>query len=805
MVGTGDESGHNSTTRDDLRLEIDRLRWSCDLSCLEFESTDDVEPTREVIGQDDAVDALKYGLEVVGNGHNVFVRGLSGTGRMTLLRQLLEELRPSRPVAGDRCYVHNFHDPVRPRLITLPPGEGLSFRRSIDRLVEFIERELIPSLSSEKMQARRADLDASTQSQVEELGSPFEEQLKEAGLAIVPVQAGQTMQPTILPLIEGQPVPMQAFEKLRAQGKIPPAEAKRILRDIAAFESRFAEVSERIQEIQAEHRGALQQLYEAEARMALGTHIQEIQQAFPHPGVVTFFEELADDLLARGLETLEEDQSFLELYRANLLRGHDPGEGCPVIVENIPSVVNLLGTIERGPGPGGQAQAGHMMIRPGALLRADGGFLILEARDLLTEPGAWRQLVRVLRTGRLEIVPTDAQHLLAGPTMKPEAIPISVKVILLGDPGLYYALDQQDPDFSHLFKVLADFDTTIPRDESGARAYASVLSRICRSEGLLPFSRDAVAAIVEHGARIAARHDRLTTRFGRLADIAREASFVAGRDGRRRVVATDVDAAFRNGKRRADLPARHFRNMVHQGTIHIEVTGSEIGQVNGLAVTHAGPLTYGFPSRITATIGPGQDGALNIEREAELSGAIHTKAFYILGGLLRHLLRLDHPLAFSASVAFEQSYGGIDGDSASGAEMCCLLSALTDIPLRQDLAMTGAIDQHGRILPVGAVTEKIEGFFDVCQELGLTGTQGVVLPLANAGDLMLRKDVVEACREGRFHVYGVQRIEDALELLTGLPAGTRGPTGRYPEPTLLGRAERRAAAYWRMVNDTDGG
>jgi ATP-dependent Lon protease len=384
--------------------------------------------------------------------------------------------------------------------------------------------------------------------------------------------------------------------------------------------------------------------------------------------------------------------------------------------------------------------------------------------------------------------------------LKPEAIPVNLKVVLIGEHGLYPALDAFDPDFPNLFKVLADFDSSLPRDAEALHSYTRVLARIAAEEKLPPFAADAVAVLAEQGARIAGRRDRLTARFGRLADLAREAAFLARKAGREPVTREDVLAAIRRSRRRGDLPARRFRELIADGSIRIQTSGTVVGQVNGLAVSYSGPHTYGFPARITATIGPGHAGAIDIEREAELSGAIHTKGFYILGGLLRHLLRgAGHPLAFSASVAFEQSYGGIDGDSASGAEMCCLLSALTGVGLRQDVAMTGAIDQLGHIQTVGAVSEKIEGFFDICSEAGLSGDQGVILPKSNVRDLMLREDVVEACDAGRFHVWAVETIGEALEVLSGWEAGRPDENGRYGEGTLLARAMERADDFWNMT------
>lgn len=389
-----------------------------------------------------------------------------------------------------------------------------------------------------------------------------------------------------------------------------------------------------------------------------------------------------------------------------------------------------------------------------------------------------------------------------GLTLKPEPINIDVKVILIGDADIYYALEQVARDFTNLFKVLVDFDSHIPRSTESARQYASVLSRMVHEESLIHFSSDAVARLVEHGARIASRGGKISARFGRLADIARESSFLAQQQEEQIVTGQHVIETVIRTKRRADLPSRRFAELIQQGIIKINTSGTAVGQINGLAVMNAGPLTYGFPARITATIGPGTAGVINIEREAALSGAIHTKGFYILNGLMRYLLRTPHPLTFEASIAFEQSYGGIDGDSASGAEICCLLSALTDLPIRQDLAMTGAIDQTGNILAIGAVNEKIEGFFDICRANGLTGSQGAIIPQSNAGDLMLRRDVVQAAEQGQFHIYSVSSILEALELFMGMAAGSSGEPGEH---TVLGVAIKRAREYWIRAHQTNGG
>jgi ATP-dependent Lon protease len=406
--------------------------------------------------------------------------------------------------------------------------------------------------------------------------------------------------------------------------------------------------------------------------------------------------------------------------------------------------------------------------------------------------------MRTLRTRRLEIVPPEMGFMRPYVVVQPEPIDVEVRVILVGDVDTYYQLDAIDPDFQELFKVLADFDDEIPRDSTGLELYAIVIARLAKEEGLPPFHRTAVGALAEHGARIVAREGRLTAKFGRISDNAREAAFLATKESAPHVLDNHVWQVVRRTKQRANLPSRRFQDYVTSGTIRVATTGSEVGQINGLAVIHSGPLTYGFPARITATIGPGTAGLINIEGRARMSGAIHSKGFHIIGGLIRHLLNTDHPLSFSASLAFEQSYGGIDGDSASGAETVCLLSALTGIPISQSLSMTGAIDQLGHIQAIGGVNEKIEGFFDICHHSGLTGDQGVVIPKANAGDLMLRADVVAACRAGRFHIYAVETIHEALELFTGIPAGT-STAGRYPAGTMLAVAVQRAHEFWHKT------
>lgn len=804
MTGQQSDDALSKCTVDPFLVPCESLRWQWDSVDLPFETTDDLEPETGVVGQDQAIEALRFGLETNAPGHNIFVRGLVGTGRMTLLRRLLEESQPFCPLASDRCYVHNFTQPEQPRLITLPRGVGRRFGRRIEELIDFIKNDLDEAVSTDAIQAGREALGERAKEELGAIGKPFEEELRRNELTMVTVPVGPAIQPVILPLMDGEPATPEHLARARAKGKISDEEIEGLKAKVEAFTQRFEEVTRKLQQTHRRHREAIREYDEKQLRRVLGGFVREIDTEFPHPGVPRFLNSLMEDVVQHHGRDTRAGIDFTALYPVNVLLSYEGGDSTPIVIENAPTLQNLLGTIDREYEPGHFGRSDHTMIQAGSLLRADSGYLLMEARDVLLEPGAWKVLVRTLRTGRLDIVPSEFSLPFYRSSLKPEPIPIDVKVILVGDPDLYALLDGHDPDFPHLFKLLADFNDVIPSDEAGVTLYARVLARIQREEALPAFEAPAVAALAEHGARIAARQDRLTTRFGRLADIAREAAFIARKAGRGSVQQEDVRSAVRRNRGRADLPARRFRERIADGTIRIQVQGEAVGQVNGLAVVHAGPLTYGFPARITATIGPGTAGAIDIEREAQLSGAIHTKGFYILGGLLRHLLRTDHPLAFSASIAFEQSYGGIDGDSASGAEMCCLISALTEIPLRQDTAMTGSIDQHGNIQPVGAVTEKVEGFFDVCQDIGLSGTQGVIIPGANVQNLMLREDVVEACAADRFQVYAAGTIQEALEILTGKKAGERDEDGLYPEGTILARAMLRAWEFWEMASSGSG-
>ncbi|MCB9897416.1 MAG: AAA family ATPase [Planctomycetes bacterium] len=784
-------------------LEAGALRWRCDPSAFEFDDTRQAMPVEGIVGQDRAVEALRFGLETRAPGHNVFVRGLSGTGRLTLVRRLLESILPACPLAPDHCYVRNFARPEAPRLVTLSRGRGPGFRQRMSRFVAFLGERFAPSLDTPALRSRRAKLERELHEAMDALVEPFEAALKERGLTVRQVQVDGATMPAVLPLVDGRPVAPDEFEALRTSGRIDDAEAERIEHEILASNERLADVSSRMEALRTNHRTEVTALLVDEGRALLGRVLGEIRAEYPSAAVGAFLDEVADDVLTRRIHEGRDGSDDGPRYEVAVVASHGEQDACAVVVENAPLLERLVGAIQDTRLEQERRLPAHLAVVGGSLLRADGGYLVIEAKELLEQRPAWMALVRTLRSGQLEIGTSGESGLLPTPAVTPEPIPLDVKVVLIGDPGLYEMASAFDRDFDDLFKVVADFEATIPRDAQGLLLYAGVLARLQRDEHLPPLHRTAVAALAEEGARLAQRACCLTTRFGRVADLAREAAFLAARDpGTQVVTDAHVREAVERAHRRSDGPSRRFNEFVRNGVILVRTRGEAVGEANGLAVIHSGNVSFGFPTRITATAAPGQGGAVNIEREAELSGSIHTKGFYILGGLLRRLLRADHPLAFEGSVAFEQSYGGIDGDSASGIEMCCLLSALTEVPLRQDLAMTGAIDQVGNILPVGAVNEKVEGFFDTCVVTGMTGTQGVLVPAANVAELMLREDVVAACAAGRFAVHGVTTIQQALELLAGRPAGERGPEGNYPHDSLLGLAAARARAFWEAAAGT---
>lgn len=781
---------------DNTRLKWQEVRWQCDAKDLGFKTTEDVKPTDVIVGQDDALEALQFAIECRAFGQNVYVRGLSGTGRMSMVSKILRDVKPQIKEKVEHCYVANFSQPDRPRLISLPAGKGTQFRDMMEAMSLYFSEELPKSMESDTLVADKGAAEDRLQEQVNALTEPFEKELAANGMAMINVNTPQGQQTIVAPQVDGQVVDPNVWQQKVAAGEIPEEQQKALLEKQQKFSKKLEELGRKINDLREQGMGEIKNMLEQHIAALIDVEIAKFKGVFESQQVFDFLAAVKADLIELYFYHKKSNINPTERYAVNLLLAQDESTDCPVLVERVPSLQNLLGTIESKWAENGPVLADHMSIVGGSLLRADGGYLVLDARDVLAEPGAWKTLIRTIKNELLEIVPAEMSWPFGQPSLKPEPIPVSMRVILIGDANIYYFLDNQDPDFPELFKVLADFDSVIERNKKGYKNYAAIIAKIIQEDGLMPFAASAVARLIEHGARVCSQDNKLTAKFSRIADLAREGNYLAVKANDQVVTHAHVHAAVARTKKRAGLSSRKFQERLQDGTINLETEGGTIGQINGLAVIHAGPIVYGFPSRITTTIGPGRAGVIDIEGMAGKSGSIHTKGFQILGGLLRYMLPLEHPLTFSASIAFEQSYGGIDGDSASGAEFCCLISALTQVPINQGFAMTGAIDQHGRVQAIGGVNEKIEGFFDTCNYRGLTGQQGVIIPRANAGELMLRDDVQAACKEGLFSIHAVSYITEAMEVLMGQPAGVL-MDGGYAENTLMDQAMKMAKKYWQ--------
>ncbi|TDI47869.1 MAG: hypothetical protein E2P02_02340 [Acidobacteria bacterium] len=775
-------------------LDPSRLRWQCPDAWFDFENTLEIPPKIGVENQSTAIQALKFGLHCKGVGQNVFVRGLRGGARLKLVAELVRQFGSRTCETLEYAFVHNFAAPDAPRLLSLPSGTGQTFQRGVRDLCEFILNGLSEALASSAVHSRVDAIREEAKAAVERATVELESSLSEASLELVSISENGVEHAAVRPVIDGSPVSREDLAHLQSSGKIDEQRYQQFLADLETFQPRVREVIGHVGLILRQSAAKQRGISEGPARWVLHEAVADIRREFTSEDVGRFVDELINDVVENRVRgTSVESFDAHSCYGVHLLEDWTTRDAFPVVTENHPSLANLVGSVDASREPA----SAHFSIQAGSLLRANGGCLILDARELRSEPNSWKVLVRTLASGMLEILPPELSASSLPSAIKPGAIPIDVRIVLVGDHKIYRELDEKEGVFSELFKVLADFDSTVDRARDGAYLYAGVLSRLNRDEQYIPFDASAVAALVEQGARLADRPGRLTTHFAKIEDTAREGAFIAESKAETVARRGHIEEAIRTARNRADLPARRYRALLKGGTYNVQTRGWVPGQVNGLAVIKAGQIAYGFPARLTVSSGAGDQGIINIESRASLSGNIHTKGMHILEGLVRHLLRADFPLTFTASLAFEQSYGNIDGDSASGAEICCLISSLADTPIDQGLAITGAIDQRGRIQAVGGVNDKVEGFFDACFDAGLTGEQGVIIPAANVPDLMLREDILEHCKDGQFRVIAVEWVQEALEILTGVTAGEWEPEAKRLTPdSVLARARAKAKQYW---------
>jgi lon-related putative ATP-dependent protease len=759
-----------------------------------------------MIGQERALAATGFGVAMRRPGYNLFVLGPPRTGKATTMRRVLDRRAADEPTPPDWCYVHNFADPYRPAALELPAGRGRELRVEMARLVEECRVRLPRAFEGEEFERHKARILDALGRQQQATIEQLETKARAEGFAVVRTPQGLT----VAPAPRGEPIGAEEFAAL------PDAVREQIGARGKAFEEHMEAARRELRRLEREAHAAHARLVSEVAASATRQLVQELRDRFAGlAGVQRHLDQLEQDMIAHAEEFrhLEERPpfpflpppgGFLDRYRVNVVVDRSEAHGAPVVVEENPTHGNLLGRIEH------HAHLGTLLtdftlIKGGALHRANGGYLLLEAADVLRSFQGWQALKKCLKSRAIRIEePLEELRLVSTVSLAPEAIPLAVKVVLIGSPLLYYLLYALDEDFGELFKVKVDFDDSLPRTPEFEQLYARFVGTACREEGLRPFAPDAIARLIEHGSRLVPHQERLTSQLGALLDLVREAAFWAEQGGRDVVTGDDVRHAIAQKIHRSNLVEERLGRLIAEGTLLVDTDGEAVGQVNGISVLVLGDHACGRPSRITARTFAGRPGVLDIEREAKLGGPVHSKGVMILAGFLAGRYARERPLALAASIAFEQQYEEVEGDSASSAELYALLSSLAGIPLSQSLAVTGSVNQRGEIQAVGGINEKIEGFFDVCRARGLTGRQGVVIPEANVRHLMLREDVVEAVRAGTFHVHAIATVDEGLALLSGLQAGAPGKDGRFAEGTFNAAVERALEANVARLKELRG-
>ncbi len=783
-------------------LEPHQLRRVCDPAGFAFQSTAELPLTADIIGQPRATRAIEFGIDIESPGFNVFCLGPGGTGRATTIQRFLEQKAAAEPTPPDWVYVNHFTDPYRPCAIALSPGQGAAFRADMQAFVARLQTDLPRAFETEEYEEARHQIARAFEEARDAEFARLNQLAQAKGFAL-----GQTPTGLILaPLINGQPAGPEMIARLPAKQQQQIEAARRELEDA------LGDAVRAIRERDKEAKARLRDLDRKVASFAAGHLLDDLEKKYAAVDeVIAYLQEVRQDMIEHAQDWKESTTPVEETapssspppppegaelppqirYQVNLLVDSSRQKGAPVIVESNPTFMNLMGRIEHDIKYGGTT-TDFTMLRAGALHLANGGYLVLRAQDLLADEFAYQALKRALSNGAITIEEPGAQmRLLTTVTLQPEPIPLDVKVILLGSPDLYYTLYSMDEDFQKLFKVKADFASDMDRTPENEHRYALFIRARVSEEQLRDFDPTGVAAMVELGSRLAEDQTRLTTRFGDVTDILREASYWAGKAGHALVSADDVHRAVDEWTYRSNRVEERVQKEIADGTIMVDTTGLMVGQVNGLTVSTLGDYSFGHPSRITARTFMGRAGVVAIEREVEMSGPIHNKGVMILAGYLGGQYALDKPLTLSASLSFEQVYSEVEGDSASSAELYAILSSLSGLPIQQGIAVTGSVNQRGELQPIGGAQYKIEGFFQVCQARGLTGEQGVIIPHQNIKNLMLRPAVVQACAEGRFHVWAIRTIDEGIELLAGVPAGQRDESGQFPLGTVHARVEAR--------------
>ena len=789
-----------------IPLRAEALCTACNPASLPFETTAELPDLTEPVGQERALEAIRFGVGIQMPGFNLFLLGPSGTGKFGAIREFLTKRAAAEATPDEWCYVNDFKNPKAPRILRVPPGRGIPLREEMNRLQGDVRSAIRSAFESETYAARKRAIEQTVKENEQKTLEEFQREAAKRSIAMVQTPTGVVL----APVRNGEILSPEEFARL------PEEEHQQVERTIIELQEQLQETLRQVPRYEQEGREKLRSLNHEVAVFAVGHLIEELSKKYVDlPGVVAFLHDVQEDITGNVDEFLAPPEhplmalmggmppaeprgaALLRRYQVNVLVDHSGRQGAPVVVEDHPTYQNLVGQVEYMSHLGALS-TDFTLIRPGALHRANGGYLLLDAHRLLMQPYAWEALKRSLQSSQIRIESLGQMlSLVSTVSLEPQPVALSVKVVLVGERLLYYLLCAYDPDFGELFKVAADFEEQIERNPENDLLYARMLGTLARKEGLLPFERGAVARMIEQCSRLAGDAHKVMTRRRALADLAREAGYLARQAARTAVCADDVQRAIDAQIRRSDRIRRRIEEETLEGTILIDTDGEKIGQVNGIAVMELGQFAFGHPSRITARVRLGKGEVVDIEREVELGGPVHSKGVLILSSFLAARYAADQPLSLSASLVFEQSYGAVEGDSASSAELYALLSGLSELPLRQSLGVTGSVNQHGQIQAIGGVNEKIEGFFDLCQARGLTGSQGVIIPASNVRHLMLRHDVVEAVRNGRFQIFAVETIDQGMEILTGVPAGERGNSGKFPEGSVNARVEARLIDFAR--------
>jgi len=772
------------------KLQLEDVYKKCDESIFGFESTEELFPLAGTIGQDRAIASLDFGLNLSAKGFNIYALGAQGTGKMRAIRTLLSEKVKKEPVPPDWCYLYNFKNPDAPLSVSLPAGKALEFQKDMESMINTLKIEIPKAFESKEYDKQRNKILEDFQQKQKEWFSAIEEEAKAKGFAIRKALAGLIIVPVKR---DGEPLTEEEFQALDNETRKRIDEFGKMLQDKLDDVVRAVKEAEKI---------VKDMLIRLERQIALDVIEQPIEELkkkyFFNERIIEYLNSVKEDILnnLQDFKVQEEavppippfmklprDASFTK-YSVNVLVDNSNAEGAPVVYEPNPTYLNLFGRIEYKI-QYGMAVTDFTMIKPGSLHKANGGYLVLDAMALIKNLFSYDALKRALRSKEIRIEDVWEQYrLITTTTLRPEPIPLNVKVILTGTPFLYYILYNYDDEYRELFKVKAEFDTRMPRNEENINKYAQFITLCQKEEELFPFHRSAVAKIVEYGSRLAEHQEKLSTKFSNIADIVRESHFWAKKDGKNVVKGEHVVKALEQRVYRSASIEEKLKELILEDVLIVETSGNKVGQINGLAVLDLGDYSFGKPSRITARTYLGKAGIVNIERETKMSGKIHEKAVMILSSYLWSKYAIKKPISLSASLTFEQLYEMIEGDSATCAELYAILSSLSEIPLKQSIAVTGSMDQRGEVQPVGGINEKIEGFFELCKIRGLDGTHGVIIPRRNIKHLMLKEDIQKAIKEEAFHIYAIDFAEEGLEILTDMPAGELQPDGTYPEGTI---------------------